>query len=458
MVAGAESSTEVRERLRGLIRRLESRPSRVARTSRPAGGASRPSAPHERQPRPWTVEETFAGASTGGSGRLVQRRETAAGSCWVIEERFALDHIVGRQPLHEIGDVGAEVLALLAPDEGADDADLDEFVFLDIESTGLGGAGTLAFLVAAGRFEGAGADRAFVLRQYLATSPPEEAAVLRALLDDHEVASGDAVLVTYNGRTFDAPMLDERATMHRHRAGFDALRHVDLLRPMRVGLRGVLASCRLAVVETELLRVTRPTWEVDGAEVPAYYFRYLRTQDARLLAPIVEHNALDVVSLAAILARFGAVHARGRSDEPLDAIALGRLHAAHGEHGAAVRWMEHALDALPTGAIRDDVLIRLAACHRRAGRRDLAVERWAEVAASRESGIAPLVEIAKVLEHDRRDYPGAIRVVEEALRRVDARRRSDAAGSARDATALDHRLARLRRRLVANEGDLASSR
>ncbi|MDA0815845.1 MAG: ribonuclease H-like domain-containing protein [Chloroflexi bacterium] len=354
----------------------------------------------------------------------MQRRETAAGACWVIEERFELAHEVGWQPLHEIEHLAGDTLSLLAPDEGAEDASLGELVFLDIETTGLGGAGALAFLVAAGRFEGAGDNQAFVLRQYLATSPPEEAAVLRALLDDYEIQSGDAVLVTYNGRTFDAPMLDERATMHRHRAGFDALRHVDLLPPVRTGLRGVLASCRLSMVETEVLRLTRPSHEVAGAEVPAHYFRYLRTQDARWLAPVVEHNALDVVSLAAILARFGALQVGAREPEAVDAIALGRLYAARGGGEQAQRFLERALDLLPVGTSRDDVLLRLADLHRRSGRRDLAVERWAEAAASRNSGIRPLVEIAKALEHDRRDYSGAIAVVEEALRRAERYRRT----------------------------------
>jgi uncharacterized protein len=433
-----ESPAEIRERLRGLIGRLEARPARAARTQSDR--------PREWRPRPWGVEETFAAGSVSGSGRLVQRRETVAGACWVIEERFDLAHEVGWQPLHEIDHLGAQTVALLAPDEGADDAALEEFVFLDIETTGLGGAGAVAFLVAAGRFEGRGAEQAFVLRQYLATSPPEEAAVLRALLDDYEVQSGDAVLVTYNGRTFDAPMLDERATMHRHRAGFDALRHVDLLPPVRTGLRGVLESCRLGIVESEVLRATRPSSEVAGAEVPAYYFRYLRTQDARLLAPIVEHNALDVVSLAAVLARFGALQAGARAPGPLDAIALGRLHAAHGDGEAARGHLERALDLLPAGAPRDDVLLRLATLHRRAGRRDLAVDLWAE-AASDGDRIAPLIEIAKALEHDRRDYLGAARVVAEALRRTTRIARYAPAEAAAWEAALEHRMARVERRL-----------
>src|SRR5690606_32896662 len=265
--------------LRGLIRQIEGRPTRALRP-----------AVREWRPRAWGIEEMFAvasggrpapgeaGVASGGAGsvpggvREVERRETPSGECWVITERFAMDHFVGSQPLSEVAHVSPSTYALLAPSEGVEDAGLEELVFLDIESTGLGGAGALAFLVAAGRFEGGPGERAFVLRQYLATSPPEEAGVLCAVLEDYDVRGGDSVLVTYNGRTFDAPMLDGRATMHRQRAGFDALRHVDLLTPARTAWRGAIESCRLSMVETEILGLTRPVGEVSGSDVPGYYF------------------------------------------------------------------------------------------------------------------------------------------------------------------------------------------
>lgn len=440
-----ESPAEVRERLRGLIRRLEAKP-------------VRPSSPfREYRPRPWGIEETFATPAVSGVAREVTRRETPAGECWLITERFALDHYVGSQPLGDIAHitgVAPAAYALLAPDEGVEDAAVEDLVFLDIETTGLGGAGAIAFLVAAGRFEvGTGGAREFVLRQYLATSPPEEAGVLRAVLDDYDVQGGDSVLVTYNGRGFDAPMLDGRATMHRQRAGFDALRHVDLLTPARTAWRGTIESCRLAIVENEVLGLTRPTGEVSGSEVPRDYFRYLRVQDARVLAPIVEHNALDVVSLAAILARFGALLSGAREASPLDAVALGRLFAARGRHDEdarplAVQWLDDALELLPRGSVRDDVALRLAALHRKSGRRDLAEPLWREVAARPDGGIAPLVEIAKALEHDRRDYPAALEVVDEALRRAAHLARLDRATASRWRETLTHRRARLERRIA----------
>jgi|GEM_PF-118461 len=444
--AATETPAEVRERLRGLIHRLEAKPARPRRLEPGRAEVQSGAMASEWRARPWGVEETFAVGSVSGEGREVSRRETPSGGCWVITERFPMDHFVGSQPLSEVAHVTPSTYSLLAPHEGVEDAALEELVFLDIESSGLGGAGAMAFLVAAGRFEGGPGAQEFVLRQYLATSPPEEAGVLRALLDDHEVSAGDAVLVTYNGRTFDAPMLDGRATMHRQRAGFDALRHLDLLTPARTAWRGVLESCRLSMVETEILGLTRPAGEVSGGDVPGFYFRFLRSNDARLLAPIVEHNALDVVSLAAILARFGALLTGAREASPMDAVALGRLHAARGHHDEGARHLEAALGLLPPSGVRDDVALRLASLHRKAGRRDLAVDLWREVAERPDGGIAPLVEIAKALEHDRRDYLGAIEVVEEALRRAERLVRFDRGQANRWRETLEHRRDRLLRR------------
>ena len=102
---------------------------------------------------------------------------------------------------------------------------------------------------------------------------------------------------------------------------------------------------------------------------------------------------------------------------------------------------------LPPGSVRDDVALRLAALHRKSGRRDLAEPLWREVATRPDSAIAPLVEIAKALEHDRRDYPAALEVVDEALRRAAHLARLDRATASRWRDALTHRRARLERRI-----------
>ena len=395
---------EQRERLRALIRGIESQPRSQPQPSRPGladapGAAVGPDAPALDALLPDVV-----------------RRETAEGACTYRERRYPLSHVVGEQPLAELRHARGDALALLAPGEGLERARPEELLFLDIETTGLGGAGAITFLVATGRLERG----AFVLRQYLALSPAEEGALLEALIEDATLGAPDPVLVTYNGRAFDAPMLDQRATMHRRRGGFEALRHVDLLPPARLAYRGLLESCRLAVVEAELLGLRRPHDDVPGAEVPAWYFRYLRGGDARRLLPLIAHNELDVLALGGLLAWLAVTLTGVREPRGREALAAGRLLARRRRHDAARPHLRRALSDLPPSAARDEALARLAALYKTAGRRELAEPLWRELAS--EAGPRALrshVELAIYYEHHLRDFARASAVVERALAAVE---------------------------------------
>jgi hypothetical protein len=289
----------------------------------------------------------------------------------------------------------------------------------------------MAFLVATGRLEGG----AFVLRQYLAETPAEEPALLHALLDDARLCA-EPVLVTYNGRRFDAPMLDQRATLHRLRAGFEPLRHVDLLHATRRVYGRTLPSCRLVAVEADVLGVTRPSLDVDGAEVPSWYFRFLRSGDMRFIGPLASHNEQDVLSLAGLVGHFGGLLGGAQLVRGHQAFGLARLCAGGDQEEA---WLRRALDLLPPVPARDEVLWRLAAMHKRAGRRALAVPLWREIAEAQGAlAVAALVELAKYREHLLQDFEQALEAVERALgsRQLDMRSRAT----------LLHRRSRLSRR------------
>ena len=412
-----------RERLRALIRAIEARsPQPAPPVFAPRAGDASEVYPHEDQryePRrgaPVPIE-SLPGASL---------RVTASGTCVVREVRYSLtspdllapNHVATGEAFDLSGlrrIVGAP-LVRLAPDADLEDAALEDLLFLDIETTGLGGTGAMAFLVATGRVE-AGADGdAFVLRQYIAPSPPAEASMLEALIEDTGIRTGDPVLVTYNGRLFDAPILDGRATMHRQRGGFDALRHLDLLLPARVAYRGLLPSCRLVEMEHALLGMTRPPSEASGAEAPGWYFRFLRTGDARMLIPIIEHNERDVVALAALASRLTALAEGHVPAEGVHALAAGRLLAARGERAAAHVHLERAAGTLVHPERRADALSRLAALHKADGRRDLAAPLWERVVAS--PGVPArraYQELTIYYERHARDLPAALEVIDRAL-------------------------------------------
>jgi uncharacterized protein YprB with RNaseH-like and TPR domain len=416
-----------RQRLRRLIHRIE------------ANGASEPMAPPVASAL--AIDEAMPD---------LELRELPAGRVWVRELCTPLSDAVGEQPLDQLRHAEGDPLTVLARDEEVADASLGELLFLDIETTGLGGAGAIAFLVAIARVEDSWDGPVLQLRQYLAPSPPDEAALLDLLLEDVDAVGADPVLVTYNGRLFDAPFLDGRATMHRMRGGFDALRHVDLLHASRTVYRGALTDCRLATVEAEVMRLARHEDEVAGSQVPAWYFRFLRSGDARALWPIVEHNAVDVISLAALTGRLAAMVRGGVEAVGFEALGLGRLLARAGREAEAQRWYERALEDLTAGPQRDETLLRLAHLHKRAGRRPLAEPLWREVVAHGRSGVlAAWVELAKYYEHERREFARALEATEAALAHVDRTlARYDAGMAQRHRAALLHRRERVHSRAV----------
>lgn len=385
--------SETRERLRALIREIEARPT-------PA--------------RP-TIE-VLTRASTAHPWPGAVRRETASGWLTYREEHFDLDgHAVGSQALSALRHAKGQGLGLLSNDAGLEDAALEDLLFLDIETTGLGGAGAMVFLVGVAHVEGA----TLRMRQYLAESPAEEGPLLDALLGDMRAALPDPVLVTYNGRAFDAPMLDGRATLHRRRAGFESLRHIDMLPPARQLYRGWLPSCRLAEVESRVLGVTRPSADVDGAEVPAWYFRFLRSGDMRFVQPIASHNLLDVLSLAALLGRVAAFLEDVERPVGHEALGLGRLLGRRAP-ARATQAYEDALADLEDEPARLEALWRLSILHKRHGPVEDAARCWRELADQPGPwSLRAHEELAKFLEHRARDLVGATAVVEGALARLE---------------------------------------
>lgn len=422
-----ERHFDVRQRLRELIREIESRPTSVVR----------PREVNVPVPEPHTVGPPvapLAGAT---------RRDTESGRMTYREQSFAIDeYVVGSQPLASLRHIGSDELRVLSSDlehDGTDTEALGRLLFLDIETTGLGGAGAMVFLVAMAHLDG----KALRMRQYLAESPAEEGALLDALLEDISASIADPILVTYNGRSFDAPMLDGRATLHRRRAGFESLPHLDALGPARALYRGWLPSCRLAEVEARVLGVTRPSADVDGAEVPAWYFRFLRSGDMRYVEPIASHNLLDVLSLAALTGRLASLLRGGEEPRGGEGLGLGRLLARR-DPERAIAALQRAAEAPTTAGDRREVLWLLGRLHKRQGAHEQSVPLWHELAHGPGSwSLRAHEELAKFYEHRARDLPQAAVLVERALDGLTGRGTADE----RSRQAFRHRLQRLTSRM-----------
>ena len=339
-----------------------------------------------------------------------------------------------------------------------------ELVYLDTETTGLaGGTGTCAFLIGIGVIEGCD----FVVRQFFLRDYPEEKAILAALA---EVLSGYKGLVTFNGKTFDLPLLQTRYTLARQRSPFGRLIHLDLLHPARRLWRLRLESCHLTHLEQEVLGISRKG-DVAGSEIPGIYFDYLRTGDARGLQPVFFHNALDIVTLAALtselarIIRIETVSSGGeameavltaRNTPSLDLFSLSRIFERAGDSEKSVSACRRALASGLPASFEPRALWHLARQHKRRREYDQAVEIWEEIMRREADGFLDALEqLAIHAEHRLRDCGVALEFTERALAWIHASSNNGgpdrvpgfASRARTDVQRLTHRQKRLRRKL-----------
>jgi len=313
-----------------------------------------------------------------------------------------------------------------------------DWAFLDTETTGLaGGSGTCAFLVGIGRITPEG----FRVRQFFMRDYCEEASLLDAVARH---LAPFRVLITYNGRSFDQPLLETRYRLNRSRPPFGKLEHLDLLYGARRLWKLRYESCRLVDLETQVLGFER-NGDVPGALIPYLYFEYLRTGRAARLLPVFHHNATDILTLACLT---GIVPLAFKDPE--------NLPFRHGAEIAGIaRWLREAGDLEQARALfrraidagmPDELMFRtlwdVAAIERKLGAEEQAVAVWNDLAAVRNAFRIPaLEELAKHYEHRQKDLARALETTRAALGYIDVNHE--------ESPALRRREQRLARRMAA---------
>lgn len=369
----------------------------------------------------------------------IHREETAEGACYVLDKVYPLSYQHGQDRLQDLLSFSPAPAVRFTGDARLESAQFRDFLFIDTETTGLAGAGTLAFMVGAAFFEQGAAGDVFVVRQYFLRDHGDEPAML-LLLD--ELLAQKAGLISFNGRSFDIPLLDNRFLMNRMRTGLREKPHIDLLPPSRRLWRQRLGSCALGSLEETLLGLRRSHEDVPGWLIPSLYNAYLRHGDARELTRVFYHNQLDMVSMVTLASRVIRQFAHADpGDHPIDLVSLGKWQAALGETEAAEQTLRQAVTADLPLQVYHQALAELASLLKQQARRAEAVPCWQQIAATSFDSMEAHIELAKYYEWHEPDLNAAIAWTEQAL----ALSQSWPPSRARLAQAeLEHRLTRLR--------------
>lgn len=353
------------------------------------------------------------------------------GGCYRAQALFPLSGFTDRRH------ATPQVLATLFDCEFPKRVSPEDVLFLDTETTGLsGGAGTVAFEVGMGYFVPGG----FAVEQLLMRDYAQEADLLRAVAARMRRF---AVLCTFNGRTFDVPLLKSRFLMNRIAdAPFPAV-HADVLYPARRLWKLRLKSCTLARLEEQLLHVARED-DLPGAEVPKTYFQYLRDGDFAPLERVLAHNRQDIVSLAQLFYFLcGQVAKPEDIQSGEDLLSLARTLEKRGETAQAVKCYR----LCARGQTRAQAFYALALDKKRSGDTTAAIRLYETMLRRGDDPVAACEALAKLYEHRLHDPARALVYTRKALlllaepglfRAVQDRQ-----------IALQYRYARLRRRLSA---------
>ena len=348
----------------------------------------------------------FVLEAPAGSGMLAQALGAA-----VKRNRYG-EHLSLKRWFSEpdAAEMRAEAIRLIAPKAPREAYDATQWLFLDTETTGVcGGTGTYAFLVGVAWWEAAGLET----EQFFMRDHNEEHSVLLAL---SERLAERRVLVTFNGKSFDWPLLETRYRMTRCIEPRAPEAHLDLLHPARHLWRLRLGSVRLTELERHVLGLDRGE-DVPGELIPQAYFDFLNGADPSLLTAVFRHNQWDLRSLAALACRMLSLLAQ-TSATTLDSRELYGMSRLLDRRGERARARKLYAKALHSGLPRDAERLaqhRLASLAKRERDFGAANALWEELRGTSREGMQAWEELAIYYEHHAGMPERAAELVQEAL-------------------------------------------
>ena len=279
---------------------------------------------------------------------------------------------------------------------------LGDLVFFDTETTGLGGAGTVAFLIGCGSLTNQG----FEVRQYVLPDYSDEAGMLERLLDE---LTERRTIVSYNGLAFDAPLVRDRMIVNRVARELPCQGHIDLLHATRRLFRRRLRDCSLTNIEREIFSFYREG-DIPGYLIPSVYFDWLGTENPSQLETVLEHNRLDILSLYFLLLHVADVFvSEGETLESADDMySLARVYGRRRQHDKVADMYER-METAVEGAVDPDALLYHSYSFKKTGDWEQAIGLWQQLSeGTGQEAFASNIELAKYFEHRKKDANTAL--------------------------------------------------
>ncbi|MBD3233280.1 MAG: hypothetical protein GF315_06105 [candidate division Zixibacteria bacterium] len=283
----------------------------------------------------------------------------------------------------------------------------EQFIFVDTETTGLsGGAGTMAFLVGAGCWR----NGCFEVSQFFCPDFDHEASMLSEF---HSLLRNFKYLVTYNGKAFDIPLIENRSILNRIESTTSSLTHLDLLHPARQLYKPTHGDCSLTSLENAVLNFHRNN-DIPGGMIPQAYFDFLQSRNPAVMKLALSHNRFDILSLAGLF--FHSCSSRiCRQDSIESCFSLGRLYLKRKDDTSARSYFQIVTDCESESEAYFDSCLHLGAILKRNAEWDKAYKIYIQALNRGGDPAVFAVEAAKIAEHRMKNYKLALELAEQSL-------------------------------------------
>jgi len=341
-----------------------------------------------------------------GKPVLNENRSAAEEICTTYTARVPLEHIRRDYSRAVFGDLLMQNAHKVFRHSPVFNYEIKDMVFFDTETTGLShGAGTLAFLIGLGYFH----EGDFFVEQFLMKDYCQEKDMLEKLADK---LSGFQIAISFNGKSFDAPIIGTRSVINRMMQPVDRLIHWDLLHPSRRLYKARLQSCSLKSIESNILGFEREG-DIPGAEIPEIFFSYVKYNDQKLMDVVVKHNRLDIISLLALTAHLCSLYNNPEMIEnPSDMFSMARIYEQDGHCDMARQCYLNCCSEVREASLR------LAFLYKRSLEIQNAIDFFNMYSSSNGFSPMPDIEISKLYEHQILDYRSALLYAEKARQKV----------------------------------------